>query len=332
MTRVHPADKEMPAASPDAHSDVLGEDAVSAASGPSDERKTRPGTDDLTDQAPRDQGVATDVRVVYLIGLPRSGTTLLAHLFAGLPDSLSLSEPYLARSIYGPWRLRRFMRRIGRETKLATVPPFEATTESAFQEYILRLAAANRLSNLLIKETFRSGQSWENVESLDRLASGTDPVITIIRHPYDVAVSSLRFARWWRGIVGRLLRLVAPALPLFRNDLALIEYCADNWNRFADWCAQNASHQIRYEDLARDPSGCLREACASVGLPFDPRMVDHTHPRGAFGGIGDPGVMNRPARPVGTGSVGRKHLLKPEFVEVIASQCADRCVRFGYEL
>jgi hypothetical protein len=274
----------------------------------------------------------SNVRVVYLIGLPRSGTTLLAYLFAGLPDSLSLSEPYLARSIYGPWRLRRFMRRLGREANLAIRPPFDPGAETAFQDYLLRLAAANGMKHLLVKETFRSGQSWDNIQTLDRLVAGSDPVLTIMRHPSDVAVSSLRLARWWRGITGRLLQLVAPRLPLFKSDLALIEYCADNWNQFADWSPRHASHQLRYEDLVGDPVRSLREACAKAQVPFDPLMVDHTRPRGAFGGIGDPGVMNRPARPVGTGSVGRKHLLKPEFVELIASRCADRASRFAYDL
>jgi hypothetical protein len=184
----------------------------------------------------------------------------------------------------------------------------------------------------VIKETFRSERAWANVGLLDRFVSGGAPVIGIIRHPYDCAVSTLRMFRLWRGVVGELVQFVVPDLPLFRGDEDIAEHVAQNWNDFADWCTGRGVFLVRYEDLARAPAPTLAEVCHASGLAFDPAMLDHRHPRGPFGGIGDPGVMTRPARPVSARSVGRKRQL-PRTVQMrIAQRCAARSAQFGYSL
>lgn len=268
----------------------------------------------------------------YAIGLPRSGTTLLGNLLAGGDSQLTLSEPYLAFDILGRWRRPIFFHLLA---KKAGIKPLRVPTgrdEAAFADYLLELAAMNGLRHVVIKETFRAGRDWANTELLSRLTAPPAGAVGIHRHPYDVAASSLRFCKYWRGITGRLIRIWIPGLPLFPTDRHLIEHVAADWRKFFHWCEQRNIPTIRYEDLVQEPERTLRTACDACRIPFQSQMIDHTHPRGAFGGIGDPGVMNQGPRPVSTQSIGRKQLLHPDFWTIMTDICGEEAGRIGYEM
>lgn len=273
------------------------------------------------------------VGVAFVVGLPRSGTTLLAYLLAGCRQSLSLSEPYLAHAIFNERRLARFFRHAKGKTRLAEFPqPAPAMSRDGMLDYLIGVAAANGLPHLILKETYRLGGNWDNVALMNWIAAGGHPVVAIARHPYDIAVSSIRFTRWWRGPIGHFLRLWAPGLPLFADDAEVAEYVGLNWAAYAEWCVQHRLSVVRYEDLVADPAARLPGICDQLRVPFEPAMLDHNAPRGPFGGIGDPGVLNKPSRPVTDSSVGRKHLLAPKLCEIIARLCANQAVAMGYSM
>jgi len=273
-----------------------------------------------------------DTRSAYLVGLPRSGTTLLSSLVGGGDDQLSLSEPYLAFDILGRWRRPIFFHRLARKAGLRPVRVPQGDNEAEQTAFLKDLAASNGLRHVVIKETYRDGQEWENVDLLSRIAKRTGAIAAIHRHPYDVAVSSIRFCRWWRGITGRLIRLWIPRLPLFSTDRDLAAHVAENWRSFVHWCRRHDVTSVRYEDLVSWPEPTLRQACDACGVPFQPQMLDHTHPRGAFGGIGAPEVMKRPPRPVNTRSVGRREVLPDGFCELIKDRCGTEAAQLGYEM
>lgn len=275
---------------------------------------------------------SSETTASWLIGLPRSGTTLLSYLLGGGDSQLSLSEPYLAFDILGRWRRPVFFNRLARKAGLRPIPVPRGNSDAELAAYIVNLAAANGLRHAVVKETYREGHDWENARLLSRIAKQTDAIIAIHRHPYDIAVSSIRFCKWWRGIPGRLIRLWIPRLPLFESDRHVAEHVADNWRSFFHWCRTHEIAAIRYEDLVSRPEEELRKACEACRIPFQPQMLDHTHPRGAFGGIGAPEIMNRPPRPVNTQSVGRKKLLPPEFWAVITDRCGNEAAQMGYEM
>ncbi len=270
--------------------------------------------------------------ITYMIGLPRSGTTLLSFLLAGVDRSLSLSEPFLTHDIYSPLRLRWFFSRLQKKASLRPLTPPKNVGAAEFLVYLTEIAKVNNLDHLIIKETFRAGREWDNVSLLDHVATSSYPCIAIMRHPYDITFSSLRFTRWWRGLVGRVLRIAAPGLPLFSNDREVVQYVAENWMSFAAWCQRHQPCAIRYEDLVNDPDSSIRKVCDHANLPFHENMLDYRHPRNPFGGIGDPGVMQKAPRPISTKSVGRKERLLPEHRDIIASVCGDSVASWDYEL
>ena len=286
----------------------------------------------IAQTVPTPAGARIPSRTIFIIGPPRSGTTLLSYLLAGGEGVLSLSEPFRLYRVFPNWGLRWTFWRLQRSAGLLRMPPPTHSHEADFLDYMRDLTVANNLSHLVIKETYRSDREWANVGLLDWLIKTDEPVIAIIRHPYDAAVSTLRMFRLWRGVVGRLVRPIVPDLPLFSGDREIVEYFAESWLSFTAWCGVNGLHVIRYEDLVRQPDRRLREICDRCGLPFDERMLDHRHPRGPFGGIGDPGVMARPAKPVNARSVGRKRELPGVLRSTIAARCSAIAQQFDYTL
>jgi len=281
---------------------------------------------------PQDRSVPAGVRTVFVIGPPRSGTTLLSFLLAGGPNVLSLSEPFRLHRVFPRFGIRWLLRELRRKHDLQGTPPAWHANDRVLLEHLRGAARSNGMSTLIIKETFRSELAWANLGLLQQFVDGGDPVIGIIRHPYDCAVSTLRMFRLWRGVVGELVQFLVPDLPLFRGDEDIAENVARTWNDFATWCETRELLLVKYEDLARDPRATLAGVCTKAGLAFDPCMLDHRHPRGPFGGIGDPGVMTRPARPVSTKSIGRRRRLPIALQEILSSVCAPSAARFGYAL
>ena len=96
-----------------------------------------------------------EVDVVFVIGLPRAGTTLLSYLLAGGDDVLSISEPFLAHAIYPHWRLRWFFSRLHRAGNLKPVPVPRASDYERFLGFLTELARSNGLNDL--GATYRIG-------------------------------------------------------------------------------------------------------------------------------------------------------------------------------
>lgn len=221
---------------------------------------------------------------------------------------------------------------MGRKHGFRAVAPRSRLSDPALLTHLRDAATRNSMNTLVIKETFRSDREWVNLKLLDSFVDSGDPVVAIIRHPFDCAVSTIKMFRLWRGIVGHIVRPIVTDLPLFDGDPDIAAYVAKTWCDFAAWCSARRVTLIRYEDLVRDPAARMRELCQRCGIAFDERMLDSKHPRGPFGGIGDPGVMTRPARPVSAKSVGRKKLLAPRLQQIVTDGCRDAAAAFGYEV
>lgn len=272
------------------------------------------------------------VQVGFLLGLPRSGTTLLSFLLAGSSGSLSLSEPYLAQATFPRWQVRWLFRKMGSGRQRMRYKPPALSNPRDLLDYVAALAKQHQLCRVLIKETYRCSREWRNADLMDWIAGSGCPVAAVVRHPYDVAVSSIRFCRHWRGLIGRAMRLVAPGLPLFRDDHEVAAHVAENWVSFVQWCERQQIRPVRYEDLVMRTEAELRGVCERLGIPFEARMLVPAQPRSAFGGIGDPMVMKQSGRPVKQSSVGRKAELPPACREIVARVCADDVGRHAYEL
>ncbi len=283
--------------------------------------------------------VVENIHQVLIIGPPRSGTTLLAFVIGGGSRVLSLSEPYLVRALLPDWRLQRFFRRLQRQAKLPSIPLQPRANLAAFGQFLRQTAAAGGLPIVAIKETFHEyglgshGECWRNEGILNELVATSAATIAIVRHPLDTAASTVNLAEpWVVGWLGRLVRITAPRAPYFANRTAVVRTAAANWSGFVEWATARQLPMIRYEDLVADTRGVLGEVCRHLDIPREERMLDYRQPRTAFAGIGDPGVLDRPPRPVDRAAIGRGDTLTAEQQAIVRATCGDRARGLGYEL
>jgi len=270
--------------------------------------------------------------VCYVIGPPRSGTTLVGYLLAGGAATLSLSEPFLTWAILPDWALQRFYCKYQRSAGLRRRRPPFRPDRTQFQRFLHRMAAENGFDALVVKETYRrTGLSpqWHNEPLLEWLVRSGAPAVGLIRQPCDLAASSLHLFRWVTGPRRWLVRLRAPHAPAFRDRTAVVRWAAQNWNAFVAWARRHQLPLFRYEDIISQPQIQLPVICQRCGLEFRETMLDHRHPRSAFGGMGDWRVLRTP-RPIDRRSVGRGGELTEGQRAVVRELCAATARELGY--
>lgn len=284
-----------------------------------------------------------DERPVFVVGLGRSGTTMLRLMLHRGPDLAMLSETW-----FGPrvWE-RRWSHPI-----VDPVEPFRSRLLDTFVELLGKhddfpidfdayrrrvLAAPADLAELLVQ----LGRVWaeregkprwgektpvhlDHVEVLGRMFPGATFCV-LVRDPRDVSASlvdapfaastdPVSFAVAWRRAQERL-------------D-ALTEGQAER--HLADDGIDAHVLRVRYEDLVDDPEHQLRRICAAAGLAWDPAMV--AFHEAAAGYAPEQPWMSGVHRPVNRSSVQRWRTdLAEGQVRAIEAVAAAAMGRLGYE-
>ena len=193
---------------------------------------------------------------VFLVGFPRSGTTLLEQALAAHPQVRALEEA--------------------------------PTLAAAHDEFLTSSAGLERLARLSPPQaqTWRDGY-WSAVRShgvevqgrvfLDKAPAATEDlplvaklfprakVLFALRDPRDVVLSCLR----------QNFRMNAMTYAF--TDLAMAADCYDACFRLAEVYRQRLSLdliEVRHEVLVDDFAGGLATICGFLDLPFDPAMTD----------------------------------------------------------
>jgi len=188
-----------------------------------------------------------------VVGVPRSGTTLLSSKLAGHPDAICLDEPWLHWQRFGKFPLpERAARLLGEPVPWSRGIPAKA---------LARLAG--QVTRAGLKETFRDGGYWPGFGNTDLLESLADLMprgrtVVIVRNPLAV----------WNSVRNRRMgRTGAP-------DKAVSSRFTRNWNELVDWTDARGIEPFRYEDLVREPVEGFRMLCVGVGLRFEKAMLD----------------------------------------------------------
>lgn len=196
-------------------------------------------------------------RFVFLAGLHRSGTTLLARLLAAHPEisgfsgtgvpadeGQHLQSVYPAAATYGgPGRFG-----FAPESHLTEASPL-ASEENARAIYDEWSAHWDLARPVLLE---KSPPNLLKTRFLQALFPGSAFVV-IVRHPIPVSIPTAR----WRGTrrYDRLLEHWLRCHALFEEDRERLERV----------------HVLRYEQLVRDPAGVLREIFEFLELdPIEP--------------------------------------------------------------
>jgi len=226
-----------------------------------------------------------DVRLrVFIVGVPRSGTTLLQSFLAAHPATTSFTESHVFSRCFGlarPFgfpvllrdpapRLREFLEEngvVGEAADALLGPPrrrvraglpLRTRTEARRILALFDALAAERGRATWIEKTPRH---LRYVPFLDGLSNADRPTrfVHVIRRGADVAASLRKASRHW-------------SRPYDLDE------CVRRWNADVAFSAARLQsphdHFVTYEDLVASPEGTLRSLLEQLGLPWDAAVLE----------------------------------------------------------
>lgn len=230
--------------------------------------------------------------LIFLIGLPRSGSTLLQRILSGHAAIHSVAEPWLMLHPVYATRASGFdaeydatLARQGLEDFLGGLDNGADRHDDAVRAYAHTLYAAARAGRgrpLFLDKTPRY---WYILPDLKRLFPRAR-FIYLLRNPLAIAASVLR--TWFDGDMAAL------AASTHARDLD------DGPRAIADAIGRLDAHDhvLRYEDLVADPERTLRAVCGFLNIDFDAGMLDYGRRPRLAGRHGDAVSIERHARAV----------------------------------
>jgi hypothetical protein len=228
---------------------------------------------DAEDLTPKD-GHSTDAAITYVLGVPRSGTTLLAYLLAQHPNILCLSEPWLMLALESLGFVPANHPSDAGHIRLATgilLGQSRTAILGRAAQMIYRDLLSRSSKQLIIDKTPR----YYHCLPFIREAIPHARFIWIRRNPLDVAAS---YKSTWNLDIAEMLAECRD-VPHF-YDFAL------GFRRLADFADTNDVCVISYEDLVKRPQDELGRVFRYLNLPvhgtgdFDPNSI---YQQGQFG-------------------------------------------------
>ncbi len=211
---------------------------------------------------------------LFLVGCPRSGTTLLQSMLAAHSQITSFPESHFllitSRSRRGRWlrklglvapemrqRLQQFLTAVDRPDLM---PPRMVRLSPFVQQFV----------GILDELTMARGQSiW-----LEKTPGHLYYIDDFVRARPDA-----RFIHLLRGgadVVASLFD-VTNHYPERWGGAYTVSQCVRTWNNAVQlsryYCGRNMHYCVRYEDLISQPEATLRALCHFIGVAFEPAML-----------------------------------------------------------
>ncbi|WP_239162095.1 sulfotransferase family protein [Acrocarpospora phusangensis] len=231
---------------------------------------TRPGTGETYMQD----------RPIFVIGCPRSGTTMLQLMLhshprvAVPPETRFLVPAYFGRRKYGDLREEANRRRLaewitnGRDTKFREL----GLDRAAFVEQAV--AGPGSLGSV-IGTVFRSyAARFDKPRWGDKRPSYFKHVDILLRMFPDAQF--IHLIRDGRDCVASLKEMPWYHLSSF-HAIANWAEAIDFGRRSARRLPKGSYYELRYEDLTADPESELRKLCGFIGEQYDPAMCEPQH-------------------------------------------------------
>lgn len=219
---------------------------------------------------------AAIVRRVFIVGCPRSGTTLLQAMLAAHPAVRSFPESHFFAVAVADGGIRR---RLGLATRQA-VP--------ALRRYAEELGASLPYLRETPKLLTMARAVRCFVDLLDRCAAREHKSVWVEKTPRHLAhtgimerhVPALRIVHLIRNPVETVASLVEVTrrFPEVWGGARTVEACTARWLKDVGvslaLLGRTGHTVLRYEQLVADPRGRLHNLCPELGLSFADCMVD----------------------------------------------------------
>jgi hypothetical protein len=282
--------------------------------------------------------VLDGLRPVFVVGHPRSGTTLVQQLLTAHPAFWSAPETHLYTYVLDPvenWQNRplRAGEIPGIVTRLSEKPAIKlssSTVETLTNEAKRGVLGAAQLLNLIMQAHKPQGSTAERwLEKTPRhvyhlsaiLRFFPDArVIHVLRDPRGVASSPQRFSELEPG---------------FDRNVMAIER-GDSWNRVVDLTDAMADETrlitVRYEDIISDQKAALQRMTNHVGAEYDPSVYERFSSTYSQITVSSENVrkqLNAVGEIVDRRAVYRQRMTEEE-IALVDTVCTERMLRKGY--
>lgn len=238
----------------------------------------------------QDSGPSMEDSPIFIVGFPRSGTTLLEQVLDAHPQLRSMDErPYVGLAV---GELTALVGQYPTELARAAGADLEAIRGRYWERTrkLVKLAPGQRLVD-------KNPLNMNNLPAIARLFPRA-PVILAIRHPCDVLLScflqdfrSPGLTRVCRDLP-TLARAYARSFEFFYTQAALL---------------RPRTHEVVYERLTADFDREVKALCAFLELPWSDAMLTPGEHARAKGFISTPSYA-QVVQPINTRAVGRwKH-------------------------
>jgi tetratricopeptide (TPR) repeat protein len=249
---------------------------------------------------------------VFVVGFPRSGTTLLEQLLDAHPELLSFDEqPFL----------QHLVRRLGGDgadvcQRIRALTPEQVVAgRAAYFSEVAKVAPGAVRQRAVDKNPL-------NMVRLPLLQNffPHSRIILAVRHPCDVVLSC--YMQNFRA-------------PAFSLTFETLESTAHMYDRvFAHWYASAEQLQLpvltwKYEDLVADTEGRARALFDFLQLPWQDSLLDFTERAKDKGAIKTPSYT-QVVEPVNARAVGRWQAYEAYFTKPVMAHLAPWIARFGY--
>jgi len=229
------------------------------------------------------------MRPLFLISLPRSGSTLLQKMLAVSPRVASASEPWVMLPLAYLFRPDGALAEYGHRTLVDAVADVGAALPGGRAELVARLADfARGVYAGLARGGGRTDAAWF-LEKTPRyylivpfLAEAFPDArfVFLFRNPVEVLASILR--TWHADRFGPALN--GNDVDLFVGPRRMTEGLEAVGKR---------GLAVHYEQLVTDPAAVLAEVCVHLDIPYDEAMVSAYRDITFEGGMGDPDGVGR---------------------------------------
>jgi tetratricopeptide (TPR) repeat protein len=256
-------------------------------------------------------GAAVERSPIFIVGFPRSGTTLLEQVLDAHPALQSMDEqPFMLQAI-----VQVTERGVGYPNELGKL------SDSDLQDIRARYWEAVRSRISLVDDRRLVDKNPMNMVLLPiiRRLFPNASVILAIRHPYDTVLSCF--------------------LQHFRSDLALLgrdlTSLAGAYDRaFGFWYAQNSllhgeTHELKYEQLIADFASEVGRLCEFLRLPLHEAMLAPWEHARAKGFVSTPSYAQI-LEPVSNRAVGRWQHYRSHFDHDVSAALMPWIERWGY--
>jgi len=259
--------------------------------------------------------VGMQERLIFLVGAPRSGTTLLARILSAHPAVYGRAEPHLITPLahlgyyasvqkapYDPFNVQQAVHEFVEDLPRGEEDYLDALRAYADTMYGRMLDAADGPRYFLDKTP-----AYALVLPFLTKLYPNAKYIVLTRHPLAIQTSYVNsfFDGEWEVALNHnpILERYVPALAkMVRETPVILEH-------------------VRYEDFVADPEAGFRSICTYLDIPFEASAIDYQESGESFEGLGDPTGVHQHDRPV-TSSVGSwagEIVANPEALDLVRS-------------